>query len=80
MNKTIYLKGPMRTFTTIIWLPEDTAMKKIITKIIYYQNSLSIFGTPLINQIKMASDKTYTEEINLNFIRKNMGFFFNSAW
>ena len=38
------------------------------------------FSKTINNQIKMASDKTYTKKTNIYFIRKNMGFFLNATW
>ena len=46
------------------------------TNIIYDQNTMSIIK---YNKMTLASDKTQTKQINLCFIRKNMGPVLNGA-
>ena len=48
---------------------KDGDKNQIVSNINYDQNSLSIFLKIINNQIKMASDKTYTEKVNLYYIR-----------
>ena len=43
MNKTIYLRRPMRPVTTIILTSEKTAKNQMVSNTNFDQNSLSFF-------------------------------------
>ena len=45
----------------------------------YLHLKLDVYNKKNNNEIKLASDKTYTKQFNLCFIRKDSGLFFNAT-
>ena len=59
---------------------KDGNKNQIVTNTNYGQNSLFIFLKTTNDQIKLGSDKIYTQKIIRLFFEQNMGLVLNATW